>query len=265
MLHGIGLGLRFKYIDDLQQNSHLVKWFELLADHYHDINNPIVNKVQQLCTKFPCVLHAVNFSLASSSELNQNYLNSIKTVVDLFNPLWVSDHLSFSSIGDVHLHELLPFAFTEAMLEHIATKIIYIQQTLNRPFLIENISSYIRLKDSQMSEAEFIAKLAVRADCGILLDVNNIVVSCHNHNESIDEYYAKIPFNRVKQMHMAGAITKNNLLIDTHSRPIADNVLQLYRKIIHDHGYIPTCLEWDMDLPDFAVIIKEVEKLNAVI
>jgi uncharacterized protein (UPF0276 family) len=263
-LNGVGLGLRFKYLSHLIANRHKISWVELLADNFHDINVPIAQQVTLLCNQIPCVLHAVNFSLASTKQLNKQYLDSIKNIVKRFNPLWVSDHLCFTHIGNIFLHELLPFPFTQDRLNHIAHKIDIIQNTLNLPFLIENISSYLRFKDSEMTESEFINQLVKQTGCGILLDVNNIVVTCHNHNESIDEFCNNIPFAAVKQIHLAGSITHNNLLVDSHSRPLNKQVIDLFSTIIKKYGNIPACLEWDLDLPEFATILAQVNIINDI-
>lgn len=261
MIAGIGLGLRFKYIKALQNNTHPISWLELLADHFHDLTAPRVKEVETLLQKFPCVLHAVNLSLASSDPLNEAYLKSLDAMVARFKPQLLSDHLCFSHVGHTFFHDLLPIPFTHKLVDHIAFKIEALQQRYKIPFLIENISSYLRLQGSEMTEATFIKSLAQKTGCGILLDVNNIVVTCHNHQESITEFCSEIPFASVKQIHLAGAIHQNNVMIDTHSRPVSDEVMALYRNIIATHGKIPTCLEWDHDLPEFDVVCQEVEKI----
>ena len=264
MIQGLGLGLRFKYLEELQTQPPGIQWLELLVDHFHDLDAPIVAKVDHLLTQYPCVLHGVNLSLAGSDPLHPTYLQLLERQIERFNPVWISDHLCFSQVGAVFLHDLLPIPFTYALLDHIAVKIDRLQTQFKRPFLIENISSYLRLKGSEMSEAEFIAKLVHKTGCGILLDVNNVVVSCHNHQESVAEFCAALPFERVMQIHMAGAIHKQDLLIDTHSQPIAEDVLVLYQQIQKQHGPIPTCLEWDNDLPEFAVILDEIARCQYV-
>lgn len=264
MISGTGLGLRFKYLDDLLLNKS-ISWYEILADHFHSLLNPIIPKVDRLLNDSPCVMHCVNFSLASSEPLNKEYLTSIAQIVDRFEPEWISDHLSFSHISNVFLHDLLPFPFTYQALDHIANKIDQIQNQFKIPFLIENISSYLRFKHSEMSESQFIKELTYKTGCGILLDVNNIVVTCHNHQESISEFCSNIPFERVRQIHIAGATAKDNLLIDTHGKPIADDVLLLYSNIITKYGAIPTCLEWDLDLPEFNIILAEINKIDHII
>lgn len=257
-----GLGFRFKYAEALQQNPCKIEWLELLVDHFHDFNAPNIQKIAPLIDQFPCVLHAVNLSLASRDSLKEAYLKTVQKIVDRFNPAWISDHLCFSHVGEIFFHDLLPVPFTKALLDRVAFKIETLQQRFKRPFLIENISSYLRLSGNQMTEAEFLRDLSRMTGCGILLDVNNIVVTCHNHQESITEYCETIPFQAVKQIHLAGATPQNDLLIDTHCQRIAEPVWQLYKTIITEQGAIPTCLEWDNDLPDYAVICEEIEKIS---
>lgn len=265
MINGVGLGLRPKYLDELSANDTAIKWLEILADNYHDLGNPVVDKICKLLQKYPCVMHSVNLSLASSEPLNEDYWVSLKKVVNHFKPKWLSDHLCFTHSKNKYFHELIPFPFTYNSLDNIANKIDRIQTELKIPFLIENISSYIRFKYSEMSEGEFIRELSRKSGCKILLDVNNIAVTCKNHNESISDYCCEIPFDQVMQIHLAGAMAKNNLLIDTHSTPITDQVLSLYRDIIKKHGQIPSCLEWDMDLPEYDQIIEEVNKIDGIL
>ncbi|MCX7123522.1 MAG: DUF692 domain-containing protein [Gammaproteobacteria bacterium] len=264
MIQGLGLGFRFKYLENLQTQAHSIHWLELLVDHFHDLDAPIVAQVDALLTSYPCVLHGVNFSLGGSDPLNPQYLDLVQRQIERFNPVWISDHLCFSQVGTLFLHDLLPIPFTNAMLDHVAFKIDFLQEQLKRPFLIENISSYVRLKGSEMSEAQFIAKLVHKTGCGILLDVNNVVVTCHNHQESIAEFCDALPWSQVKQMHIAGAIHQNNLLVDTHNQPIAEGVMGLYQQIQKQHGPIPTCLEWDSDLPAFSVILDEIARCQHV-
>ncbi len=264
MIQGLGLGLRFQYLDDLEIAPECVAWLELLVDHFHDLHAPVVARVERLVCRKPCVLHGVNLSLAGSSPLNQQYLALVEALMERFNPVWWSDHLCFSEVGGVFLHDLLPIPFTQALLDHIAFKIDYLQARFKRPFLIENISSYLRLEGSEMSEVEFITRLVKKTGCGILLDLNNLVVSCHNHQESIAEFCEKLPFDAVKQMHLAGAMSQNNWLVDTHSKPVAADVLALYQQVQSQHGPIPTCLEWDHDLPQFTVLLQELERCQNV-
>lgn len=265
MLKGTGLGLRFRYIEALLHEAHDIHWLELLADNFHDLNFPRMKDVECLLERFPCALHSVNLSLASSDPLNEAYVKNLQKIIDRFDPVWISDHLCFSHVGDTFFHDLLPIPFTQKLLDCIAFKIDRLQTRFKKPFLIENISSYLRLKGSEMTEAEFISALCHKTGCGILLDVNNVVVTCHNHGESVQEFYEALPLHHVMQIHMAGATHNNDLMIDTHSQPITDAVLSLYRKVIYDAGPIPTCLEWDADLPEFAVICAEVHKINTVL
>ena len=265
MIQGLGLGLRFKYIESLATELHPVQWLELLLDHFHSFEaTPVLAKVDQLLERYPCVIHGVNMSLASSDPLNADYLKLLAWQVERFNPVWISDHLCFSHVGNIFLHELLPIPFTHALLDQIAFKIDLLQQKFKRPFLIENISSYLRLQGSEMSEAEFIAALTDKTGCGILLDLNNVAVSCHNHQESLTAFITALPFDRVLQIHMAGATMQNHLRIDTHSQAISPDVLTLYQQVIEQHGPIPTCLEWDNDLPEFSVLLHELERCNNV-
>lgn len=262
MIEGLGLGLRLKYLDDLETKPQHIQWLEVLADHFHDQNHPIVQRVDKLLCQYPCVLHAVNLSLGSSGPLHQPYVHFLESLVERFAPAWVSDHLCFTHCNEFFFHDLLPIPFTYALLDHIAFKIDALQTQLKRPFLIENISSYLRLKGSELSEAQFIKALVEKTGCSILLDINNIVVTCHNHQESIQEFCDTLPMHAVKQIHMAGHLPQERLLIDTHSRPMQEAVLTLYHQLIHQYGPIPTCLEWDSDLPPFDVIRAEIARLH---
>ena len=264
MLDGIGIGLRYKYIDDLLNNNK-IKWLELMADYFIDDDNPVINKVEKLGNSYKFVLHSLNLSLASSTQLNYDYLFKLKKIVQRFKPLWFSDHLCFNIVGNKYIHDLLPFPFKKDILALICDKINIIRDTIGCDFLIENISSYVRFNNNDMDEAEFINEIVSITKCGILLDVNNLFVTSTNHNESITKYLNTIPMNKVTQIHMAGFTSKENFLIDTHSKSVDENVLQIYANIIKKHGYIPTCIEWDQNLPSFDIILKEIDVINAVI
>ena len=265
MLQGFGIGLRYKYLNDLLINKDKIKWVELMADYFLDEFNPMNKKIESLSSSYKFVLHSLNLSLASNSPLNNDYVLRLKSLVKQFKPLWVSDHLCFNIVGDKFLHDLLPFPFKKEILDIVCDKINIIRDIIDCEFIIENISSYLRFKDNDMSEAEFINEVVSRTNCGILLDVNNLFVTCTNHKESIKEYINILPMHKVKQIHMAGFTLKENFLIDTHSRPVDENVLNIYTDLIKKNGYIPTCIEWDQELPNFDVILKEIDRLDAII
>lgn len=266
-----GLGLRFQYLDLLlEERPSSIHWLELLADHFHQCPPSLFRKIEALLAVYPCVLHGVNLSLGSSAPLNPAYLDLLDSLIMRFQPAWISDHLcvsDFPSSGNSHetifFHDLLPLAFTEQNLDRIAFKIDFLQQKFKIPFLIENISSYLRFLDSTMTEAAFMRRLIEKTGCSILLDLNNVIVTCHNHGELVSDFLSEIPLSSVKQMHLAGFEQQGDLLIDTHSRTVSRAVFSLFKKLQKKTGPIPTCLEWDNDLPHFDLILKEVQRIEA--
>ena len=214
-------------------------------------------------------LHGVGLSLGSTDPLSDKHLASLKSLVDRVEPALVSDHLCWTSVGGVHANDLLPLPYTDEALLHVARRIAQVQNHLGRRILVENVSSYLEYRSSQMSEWDFLAELSRRSGCAILLDINNIHVSATNHGFDALDYLRAMPAEAVLEMHLAGhSVNKAQaddgreveILIDTHSRPVSAPVWSLYETALRRFGPTPTIVEWDADLPPLAGLLEEADK-----
>jgi uncharacterized protein (UPF0276 family) len=209
---------------------------------------------------YPVVLHGVSLSIASTDPLDEKYLADLAALARDVEPAWVSDHLCWGTAHGINAHDLLPVPYTEEALAHVARRVEAVQETLGRRILLENPSSYLRFRGDDMAEHEFLAELARRADCGILLDVNNVFVSAHNHGFDPHDYIAAMPAERVGQIHLAGHTEEGALLIDTHDGHVRPEVWSLYAETIERLGARSTMIEWDQDVPAFEELEKELDR-----
>jgi hypothetical protein len=206
------------------------------------------------------VLHGVSLSIGSADPLSLDYLKNLKSLIGRIEPAWVSDHLCWTGVEGENLHDLLPLPFTEEALDHLAPRVRQVQDFLGRRVLLENVSSYLTFKHSEMTEWEFLSALCEKTDCGILLDVNNIYVSARNHGFDPLAYLDGIPRERVGQMHLAGHSVQGKVLVDTHDHPVTEDVWTLYREAVRKFGAISTLIEWDAAIPDFQVLEAEADR-----
>jgi len=208
---------------------------------------------------YPLALHGVSLNLGGSDPLDPDYLARLARLVRRCQPLRVSDHLCWTRHGDHHLHDLLPLPYTREAVDHVAARIRQVQDRLQRQILIENVSSYVEFHDNEMTEAEFLVAVAKQADCLILLDLNNLFVSAHNHDFDPQGYLAILPAEHIAQIHLAGHSTSGPLLIDTHDHPVADPVWQLYRDALHRFGPVATMIERDDAIPPLKQLLDELD------
>src|SRR5216684_3107756 len=216
--------------------------------------------LERVRAHYPIVLHGVSMSLGSTDALNREYLNDLARLARRFEPAWVSDHLCWTAVGGHNLHDLLPLPYTEESLRHVVRRIRQIQEILERPILIENVSSYMEFTTSTLSEWEFLAAVSEEADCGILLDINNIYVSAFNHRFDPLVYIDAIPVERVVQFHLAGHSDHGTYLLDTHDHPIREEVWSRYEYAVRRFGRVSTLIEWDDNIPEFAELAATVEE-----
>jgi uncharacterized protein (UPF0276 family) len=202
----------------------------------------------------------VSLSLGSVDPLNARYLDGLARLASEIEPAWISDHLCWGSFGGHYAHDLLPLPYTEEALAHVAERVGRVQERLGRQILVENVSSYLTFRHSTMPEWEFLAALAERADCGLLLDVNNVFVSAHNHGFDAHQFLDGLPRERVRQLHLAGHSVDGALLLDTHDHPVPDGVWALYRATLERFGAVSTLVEWDDHIPPFERLVEESER-----
>ncbi|MBK6687832.1 MAG: DUF692 domain-containing protein [Deltaproteobacteria bacterium] len=257
---GLGLGLRSPHVDQILEEQPALGFFELLSENYLTRAakpNRILDEIKE---RYPLVMHGVSLSVGSTDPLDLDYLRQLKALADRSGAAWVSDHLSFTFAGGQNSHDLLPLPYTEEALRHTAARVRQVADLLERPFFIENPSSYLSFKYSTMAEHEFLLRLMEESGCGMLLDVNNVYVSAYNHGFDAAAYLDAIPGDRVVQIHLAGHTHKGTHLLDTHDDHVVDEVWALYRRVVERIGPVSTLIEWDDDLPNFEVLYAELMK-----
>jgi uncharacterized protein len=260
---GVGVGLRRQHFDDVMRSHHAVDWFEIISENFMQFGGKSQAVLNHLKSKLPIIPHGLGLSLGDPFYFDLEYAQNLKSFIDDLNPPWFSDHLCFSSIDKVHYHDLLPVLKTEEALNLIADKILRIQDYFKRPFAIENISYYWDSPDHSMSESEFISRLIERTNCYLLLDLNNVYVNSRNFNFDPLLELQKLPLNSVIQIHLAGHTDLGDIVIDNHGAHICDEVLTLYKQCLKlVQRDVSTLIEWDYDIPSFAVLNSEVLKVK---
>jgi len=261
---GHGIGLRTQHFPRLWEGAARVDWFEAISENFMIRGGRPLAALEKARAIAPLVLHGVSLSLGSTDSLNKSYVRELQGLIRRFEPAWVSDHLCWGSVGGHYAHDLLPLPYTEEAIEVVVKKIQRTQEHLGRQILIENVSSYLTYAHSTMPEWEFLTEIAEQADCGILLDVNNIYVSAYNHHFEPETYITHIPPGRVGQIHLAGHSDKGTYLFDTHDGPVIDPVWELYRLAVRHCGRVSTLVEWDDQIPELEVVCAEAERARAL-
>lgn len=254
---GYGLGLRTSYYEDILASKPEVDWFEIITENYLiPGGNPLyyLDKIREL---YPMVMHGVSLSLGGTDPLDLDYLSQVKELAARVEPVWVSDHLCWTGVHGVNLHDLLPLPYTQETVNHVVSRIQQVQEILARPLLIENVSSYLTFTHSEMTEWEFIVEIVKQSGAFILLDVNNIYVSSINHRFNAMDFIHAMPKERVAQIHLAGHTSHENYLIDTHDAPVPKEVWELYKSTIAHLGKVSTMIERDDNYPPFAELLSE--------
>ena len=263
-----GIGLRFEHGREFLETRPGVGFIEMHAENLFGRGGWPLELVERARRDHPLSLHGVGLSLGSTDPLSGAHLAHLAELIDRLEPALISEHLCWTSHGGVHAHDLLPLPWTEEALDHVVQRLDAVQQALGRAILIENVSSYFEYADSSMPEWTFLAEVARRSGCGLLLDVNNVCVSAHNHGFDPDTYVRAIPSRAVREIHLAGhvrrAVPGGELLVDTHSEPVADAVWSLYQQTLQRCGPVPTLIEWDHDLPPLSILVREAAKADAV-
>lgn len=258
--YGLGMGLRSVHYDHVLQNRPKVDFFEVISETFLDRGGKALAVLEEVASHYRILLHGVSMSVGNTDPINFDYLLKLKKLADKLEVPFVSDHLCWTAYMCHNSHDLLPIPLTEETLKHVTVRVRQIQDFLERPVALENPSNYLEFKVSQMSEIEYLTRLAEGADCGLLMDVNNVYVSAYNHGFCPDEYIEKVPVERVLYHHVAGHTDKGTHILDTHSDHVVDKVWQMYSRLHERHGGRSTMVEWDADIPDFEVVHQEVLK-----
>jgi uncharacterized protein (UPF0276 family) len=265
---GVGVGLRTAHyariLGAADPASFGVDFFEALSENYLVPGGRPLRVLGEVRARFPLVLHGVSLNIGSDDPLDAAYLAELAALARRFEAAWVSDHLCWTGVAGRNLHDLLPLPYTESALAHVTDRVRRAQDALGRRIALENVSSYFAYRADAMPEWEFLARLAERADCGILLDVNNVFVSAHNHGFDAERYLAEIPAERVFQIHLAGHSVQGELLIDTHDHPVRDEVWALYASALRRLGPVSTLIEWDDRIPELETLAAEAARAREV-
>ena len=263
----VGIGLRSQHYKDVLESKPNVGWFEVHSENYFGKGGAPLHFLEKIREDYPISLHGVGMSLGSVDVLDVRHLALLKDLIARIEPGLVSEHLSWSSFGGEFFNDLAPLPYTEETLVYLADRVSQLQEVLGTWILVENPSSYLEYVQSTYQEQDFLNELARRTGCGILLDVNNVYVSCHNHGWDALAYLQGIAADRVGEIHLAGhtvnKVGDKDILIDTHNRPVCAEVWALYQKTVQLMGAKPTLIEWDMDVPALSVLLAEADCATA--
>ena len=264
MLQGFGLGLRPEHYAAFAERRPAVDWLEVISENYMLPGGAPLRHLDRLRCDYPMAMHGVSLSIGSADDLDPEYLRALKALADRIEPAWISDHLCWTGVDHHNLHDLMPMPYTEAALRHLCERVARVQDHLGRRLLLENVSSYVSFDADEMSEWAFVAELARRADCDLLLDVNNVYVSSVNHGFDARSYIDALPRERVRQIHLAGHEDHGSHLIDTHDHPVCDAVWKLYGYTTRRFGAVPTMIERDDRIPPLAELVAELDVARQV-
>ena len=259
---GHGIGLRPKHYPRILEGQR-ADWFEVISENFMIPGGRPLAVLERVRADTPVVLHGVSLSIGSTDALNLAYLDDLARLIARVEPSWVSDHLCWGSHGRRYAHDLLPLPYTEEAIDHVVGRVREVQDRLGRRILLENVSSYVAFRHSTMPEWAFISAIAEQADCGILLDVNNVFVSAVNHGFRAADYLAGLPADRIGQIHLAGHSDHGTHLLDTHDAPVRGEVWDLYRDAVRRFGALPTLVEWDDHVPPIEDLLAEAERARA--
>jgi len=261
---GFGLGLRVDHYEAILAGRPAVDWFEALTENYLVPGGKPLDYLRRIRERYPLAMHGVSLSIGSTAPLDREYLRQVKALAARIEPAWISDHLCWTGVGGRNTHDLLPLPYTEEALENVVARVRTVQDILGRRILLENVSSYVAFSDSRLTEWEFLAEVARRADCLILLDVNNIYVSAVNHEFDALEYLDAVPAERVQQIHLAGHENHGDYLVDTHDHPVPDPVWELYAHAVGRFGAVSTMIERDDHIPPLVELCAELDAARAL-
>jgi uncharacterized protein len=256
---GFGLGLRVPHYEEILADRPRVDWFEVLSENYFVPGGKPLDYLERIRRDYPVVMHGVSMSIGAHGPLNFKYLAELKALADRIEPRWISDHLCWTGVNGYNLHDLMPLPYTEEAMRHVADHVRQVQDFLGRRILLENVSSYLTYRQSEMTEWDFLREISESADCHILLDINNIYVSAFNHCFDPKAYLNAIPVNRVQQFHLAGHENYGDYIIDTHDAPVIDPVWELYAAAVRRFGPVSTMIERDDNIPPLAELMEELE------
>lgn len=257
---GHGLGLRSQYYQEILDRRPAVDWFEIISENYLVEGGKALYYLDAIAEHYPLVMHGVSLSIGGPHPLDRDYLLQLKQLINRVQPAWVSDHLCWTRGSGHQLHDLLPLPYNEESLAYVASRVRQVQDILERPLVLENLSSYVQPASSTLSEWDFLATLCAESGCQLLLDVNNVYVSARNQGFEPWDFISALPPQSIRQLHLAGHSDYGDYVIDTHDHPVADPVWQLYRRTLEHLGPVSTLLERDDQLPPLDELLDELQR-----
>lgn len=261
---GVGLGLRRELATETFAHSSSIDWLEIVPENYMEIGGSARERLDAAAKQWPLISHGINLSIGSTDELNMEYLQALKSLLNDFDIAWFSDHLCFTSFDGIYLQDLLPLPFSKEAVNHIVERIKRVQDFVERPFLIENISFYMKMPGCEIPETEFMTQILEKADCGLLLDVNNVFVNSLNHAFDPIQFVNELPLERVVQIHVAGHKKIGDYVIDTHGAAVVDPVFDLLAHVLSKTRVNGIMLERDQNFPEFSEIIQELDRIREI-
>lgn len=261
---GYGLGLRPDHYEEILNDHPGVDWFEMVSENYMVDGGKPLRYLDRVRERYPVVMHGVSLSIGGTDPLDRGYLARLRALADRVEPHWISDHLCWTGFDGTQLHDLLPLPYTDEAVAHVADRVAQVQDYLGQRILLENVSSYVTYRHSAMTEWEFLRAVAERADCLILLDVNNVYVSASNHGFEPRAYLEGIPPERVYQFHLAGHSRSGDIIVDTHDHDVPDPVWTLYADAVRRFGRVSTMIERDDDIPPLADLLAELDHARRI-
>ncbi len=261
---GFGLGLRPQHYEDILNGNPAVDWFEVISENYMIPGGQPLRILDRIRERYPIVMHGVSLSIASTTPFDETYLAGLKSLADRTEPKFVSDHLCWTGVHGVNLHDLLPIPYTREALDHVVSRVQYVQDYLKRPIALENVSTYVQFGHSEMTEWDFIAEMTQRTGCWLIFDVNNVFVSAFNHDWDALEFINATPADRVVQFHLAGHEHNMTHIIDTHDALVPPEVWELYRAAVKRFGRVSTIIERDDHIPPLAELVSELDEARRI-
>ena len=262
---GFGIGLRTEHYAAIDRDRPAnVDWLEVISENYMVPGGRPLHWLDRIRAHYPMVMHGVSLSIGSTDPLDEAYLDRLAALAARIEPAWISDHLCWTGVGGINIHDLLPLPYTEESLDHVVRRIDRVQERLGRRILIENVSTYVSFAESAVPEWEFLAEVARRADCLILLDINNIHVSGFNNGFDPAIYIDHVPAERVQQFHLAGHDNCGTHIIDTHDHPVIDAVWDLYARAVRRFGAVSTMIERDDRIPPLPDLLAELDRARLI-
>lgn len=261
---GFGLGLRTQHYADILDGDPEIDWFEVISENFMVRGGQPLAILDRIAARYPVVMHGVSMSIASTAPFDEDYLDGLVALAKRVEPKWISDHLCWTGVHGVNLHDLLPIPYTREALDHVVARVHHVQERIGRALCLENVSTYVQFNRSEMSEWEFISELARRTGCWLLFDVNNVYVSAFNHGYDAMDFLNGIPADRVIQFHLAGHSDMVNYVVDTHDHPVRGEVWDLYAAALRRFGPVSTMIERDDHIPPLPELMQELGHARSI-